>query len=385
MTPEGGRARRGAAPGRGRGRRAASFVRGYRNRNPLVLLVAILLLAPALLAFESYFASGAWSDIPLKYWLRNSSDDWTYVSWTVAHNRRHPPSVPSVYLLGGSMGRETTVSDASLARRVRQAGGPRIAAFNVCSIMQNYGESLAITDNVPDTPTLLIVGVNPGRFTRPPEESERQAGGRELLLDSPFLRDYVNQATPFYRDHYTILPGVFGFLASYAEYHKNELLKGHVPTRTYRQHRYDDRPRRSEEKKREMVRRWNTRRAPLFRKYLDYNLAMLGQLLERARQRGVDVILMELPFNWDVIGTDLDWVVAAYQPKVQALADTYGVAYIDFTRELPLTTADYWDLMHLLKPGREIWEQRLAEEIAAFFARKGEDAAAGDVALVSAP
>jgi hypothetical protein len=251
--------------------------------------------------------------------------------------------------------------------------------------MQNYAESLAVADNVPDTPALLIVGINPGRFTRPPEESEREAGGRELLLDSPFLRDYVNESTPFYRDRYTILPGVFNFLATWVEYHKKELLEGRLPTRRYVKHRYDQRQRRSEEKKREMVRRWNTNRAPLFRKYLQYNLDMLEQLLVCARQRGIDVVMMELPFNWDVAGTDLDWVTAAYQPQVTALGEAYGVTYVDFTRELPLRSEHYWDLMHLLRPGREIWEQRVAEEIAAFYGRNDGAETPGDVDLVSAP
>lgn len=378
MTAGDGRA---TPPAAGRGPRAAGFARGYRCRHPLVLVLALALLVPVLWAVNWYFASGAWTDIPLGRWLRNSADDWGYVSWTVAHNRRQPPPLPTVYLLGGSMGRETTISDASLARRIEQAGGPRVAAFNLGSIMQNFGQSLAVADNVPDTPALLVVGVNPGRFTRPPHETERQAGGRELLLDSPYLRDYVNRSRPFYREYHTILPGAFGYLTSWLQSHRRKLLRGDLPCVTYRQHRYDDRPKRSEEKKHELVRRWQTNRAPLFRAYLDYNLEMLEQVVVRARQRGVDVLLLELPLNWDVVGSDLDWVMAAYKPRVQAIADRYGVRYVDYTRDLPLTTADYWDLMHLLKRGRRIWEQRMAEVIADFYrdegVRRGADQVAG--------
>ena len=65
-----------------------SFGRGFRNRNPLVLLVAIALLVPALLGLERFFVSGAWSSVPLKYWMRKASDDYTYVSWTVGETRR---------------------------------------------------------------------------------------------------------------------------------------------------------------------------------------------------------------------------------------------------------------------------------------------------------
>ena len=76
------------------------FGAGFRNRNPLVLLVAAALLVPALLGFEYLFTSGAWSVVPLKYCLRNAADSFTYVSWTVGHNRRLPPDTPAVYLTG---------------------------------------------------------------------------------------------------------------------------------------------------------------------------------------------------------------------------------------------------------------------------------------------
>ena len=41
----------------------SSFRRGLRNRNPLVLVVALALLVPALLGIQSYFTSGAWTAI----------------------------------------------------------------------------------------------------------------------------------------------------------------------------------------------------------------------------------------------------------------------------------------------------------------------------------
>ena len=48
-----------------------AFKRGFRNRNPLVLIVAGLLLVPALLGFQWLFTSGAWTTVPLDRALRN--------------------------------------------------------------------------------------------------------------------------------------------------------------------------------------------------------------------------------------------------------------------------------------------------------------------------
>jgi lysophospholipase L1-like esterase len=120
-----------------------------------------------------------------------------------------------------------------------------------------------------------------------------------------------------------------------------------------------------------MVRKWNKRRAPVFEKNLEFNLGMLEQLLERSRQRGVEVVLVELPRNEEIVAGRFDWALAMYQPRVRELAGRYGVPYVDFSQEIGLGNGDFHDLSHLVEPGRELWEQRLAEELAAFYERRG--------------
>jgi hypothetical protein len=73
----------------------SSFRRGLRNRNPLVLVVALALIVPALLGIQSWFTSGAWSAIPVQSWVRNSTDDYMVVSWTVGHLKKNPPALPT--------------------------------------------------------------------------------------------------------------------------------------------------------------------------------------------------------------------------------------------------------------------------------------------------
>jgi hypothetical protein len=355
---------------RPRGARRAGFLRGLASTSPLAMLFAALLLVPAILGLEALFVSGAWSSVPLEYWLRKSSDDYVYVSWTVARNRQDPPGVPGIYVLGGSSARESIVGGASLARRVEAAGGPRVVAYDLGSPNQNFAQSLAVADNVP-LPALLVVGVNLGRFTPSRGANQQQAVGKELLLESEYLRDHIKGIAPQYRDDFTILPGVFSFLTSYADQQVRGLLAGRLPGRTYGQHRYNQRYLHPVAEKEAMVRKWNKRRAPVFEKNLEFNLGMLEQLLERSRERGVDVVLVELPRNEEIIAGRFDWALAMYQPRVRELAERYGVPYIDFSQDLGLGNEDFHDLSHLVEPGRELWEQRLAEELAAFYARQG--------------
>lgn len=363
MTPAEGGAKRAAGPAKGRGRLASSFVRGYRNNNPLVLLAALALLVPCLLGLELLFTSGAWSSVSLDHWLRKSSDDYVYVSWAVANAKQDPPDEPTLYLLGGSSARESITSGDALEQAIVEAGGPDTEAYDLGSMNQNFAQSLAIIDNVPDTPAVAIVGINPGRFTPDRGANQKQAAGRELLLKSSFLRRYVTEESGKYRYTYTILPGILSYLTSYVQEHQDDLLSGRLPTRTYGQHRYNIKHIHTVKQKQRMVERWNRQRAPVFRKHLDYNLAMLEQLLERARARGVDVVLLELPWNRAIIGGDWDHAFEQYRPRVAALAEEHGVPYIDYSAELPLENGYFHDLSHLVEPGRVLWERRLAEEL----------------------
>ena len=374
MTPAKGRAERAAAPASGRGRLASSFVRGYRNNNPLVLLVALALLVPCLLGLELLFTSGAWSEVSLDHWLRKASDDYVYVSWAVARAKKDPPDEPTLYLLGGSGARESITSGDALEQAIVKAGGPDTEAYDLGSMNQNFAQSLAIVDNVPDTPAVVIVGINPGRFTSDRGWNQKQAEGRELLLKSDYLREYVTSQSDKYRYTYTILPGILSYLTSYVQEHKEELLSGELPTRTYGQHRYNVKHIHTVKQKEAMVEQWKRQRAPVFRKHLDYNLAMLEQLLVRARERGVDIVLLELPWNREIIGDELDFAYELYKPRVAALAEEFGVPYIDYSAEIPLENGDFHDLSHLVEPGRVLWERRLAKELVKLL---GDDGALG--------
>ena len=221
-----------------------SFRRGLRNRNPLVLVVALALLVPALLGIQSWFTSGAWSAVPVQRWVRNSTDDYMVVSWMVGRLKQHPPEVPLAVLLGGSSGREAIVSGPSLARQVEASGGPEIDAYNLSSRMQRYAQSWAIVDNLPDTPTTVLVGVNLGRFTTSPESNYNQVIGRELLLKSDSLRRWVNDRSGEHKYSYTILPGIFSALTSYLQQRENDLLYKHrcTPSRTSRTRSTSGRP-----------------------------------------------------------------------------------------------------------------------------------------------
>ena len=344
-----------------------SFKRGFRDSSPVVLLLALALLVPALLGIQWFFTSGAWSVVPVHFWTRNSNDDYMYVSWTVGALKRHPPDLPLVTLLGGSSGREA-ISGGSLAREVRADGGPHIVAYDLSSRMQRYAQSWAIVDNLPDTPTTVLVGVNLGRFTTGPESNYNQVIGRELVLKSDSLRRWVVARSGEHRYSYTILPGIFSALTSYAQQRENGLLlHGRLRPKPYRIHAFDGRKALSSAEKHKLVQKWLTKYYPPFKRVFRFNLAMLDQLIGRGKQRGLDMVIVELPVNRDIVGDSFDAAMAAYRVPTRAIADKYGVPYLDFNARAAIPNEDFLDLSHVLPAGRVIWERELAAELARMY------------------
>jgi lysophospholipase L1-like esterase len=341
-----------------------SFRRGLRDRTPLALVAALALLVPALLGFQWLFTSGVWTAMPLERVLRSDKDSFTFISWTVAKVRRQPPGTPGVYLLGGSSARDSIVSGDALAAEIERLGGPRVAAYDFGSINQDFAQSLAVVDNVPDTPAWLLVGVNLGRFTATREENAEQAEGRDLLLDSSAVRSFVSAKWGLEKRRQTILPGIWAYLTDWARRRGADVLSGSLPSTGYRLHQYSAATRLSDSQKERLVTMWITSRKPVFEHNLEANLQMLDELLAQARERGVHVVLLEQPLNEQVVGDRLAAPQRQYQEPVTALAHKYGVPYVDLNQTVAIPSRDFQDLSHLIGPGRAIWQHALAEELA---------------------
>jgi hypothetical protein len=289
-----------------------------------------------------------------------------YVSWVTSHLKKDPPSKPLAVLLGGSSGREALVSGPSLAAEVKVDGGPEIVAFNLSSRMQRYAQSWAIVDNLPDTPTTVLVGVNLGRFTTSPKSNYNQVIGRELLLKSDSLRRWVTARSGEHKYSYTILPGIFSALASYVQQKENAWLNG-KQAKPYKVHAFDKRKELPDAEKRMLVRKWLTRYLPAFEKVHQFDGDMLDGLISQGQKRGLDMVIVELPWNREIIGDSWAPAMTAAQGRSRAIAAKYDVPYLDFNDELDIPSEYFLDLSHLRPAGRAIWQSELARQLAGLY------------------
>ena len=341
------------------------FARGLHDRSPLVLVAAALLIIPALLGIQALFTSGAYTIIPLKYWVRDKGDAFMVVSWNTSALKRKPPKQPLVVLVAGSSGREAIWSGASLAAQVKADGGPKITASNLSSPKQSVGQSLAIVDNLPTAPaTTVFVGVNLSRLYDPASNSLQQVAGRNLLLKSDALRQLVVSHFGQYKHSYTILPGLFDSMTTWLRVWGAKLLLGDLKLVHYAPHPFDSRPDLKPARFR-ALRKWANSEAPMnaLKKNLGSTMVLLDELIKRGKARGMNIVLVELPHNPGVAGPGLAKAQAYYRAPVRALAAKYGIPYIDFNDQLGLTAKNFYDFSHLRPSGRNIWQAKLSRVI----------------------
>lgn len=345
-----------------------SFRAGLRQRNPLVLVAAALLLVPALLGFNYLFTSGGWTVVPLEYWIRNTGDGLMFVSWSAADLKREPPAAPAVVLTGGSGGREAIWTGEALGADVEAAGGPAVTGVNLSCPSQSFGETLAIVDTVPRGSTVLV-GVSIGRYMGTSDASLQQVVGRRLLLESDTLRSFAVERYGAYRYSPFILPGVFESLATWLNKRLGYWSEGRFKLVKYVPHTYDLREARKPETEAHKAQvRASMRTRPnawqsSVEKNLPFNSALLDEIVRRGHQRGVSIVLVELPHNPLASGAAFEEAFAACQDTSGAIATKYGVPYVDFNEQLGLTGNDFYDFSHVRPRGRTLWQKRLAEEL----------------------
>ena len=282
------------------GRRTA-IARGTVLSVATLCALAVLLAGQGLLAGDALAASSQGGAVG------RTSSDWLHILDVIAGLKADPPPVPVVYLLGGSAARECTVSDTSWAAQVLQRGGPTVLTFNLGSIHQSFREDLTLVPTLPAIPSITFIGLNFGRFT--------------------------STAGPTRAERYT-------------------------------QHHYSIRHILSNAKKRWLVTDWLKRRYPVFKARFSYGLSLLDQLIAACQQSDLHPVLLELPLNLQIVGHAFDAPRAQIRSACQALAKKYQIPYLDFVRKAGMVSGDFYDLVHLVEPGRVKYQRRLCGQSA---------------------
>jgi hypothetical protein len=354
-----------------------AFSRGFRQRSPLVLAAAGLCTLLVVIGLQGVLFSGGLTRVDEGRLLRISHDDYVHVSVKVQELKKDPPQTRTVYLFGGSGTMECFVSEASLAAAIGRDAGQPVQVVSLAAHQESMAMTLALVDNLPPGPATLAVGLAPIRVTGKPSRDATLLSGHELLVRSKRL----DQIAPKYFGEKApstgALPGIFDYVGSYL---RERAAGGPVwgARIAYEPHYYPwGAVGHTQLGKRRNVLYVLAKDAILYRKYGDYNIAMLEEVLKLARDRDFGVVLYDQPLNASAAGPTWNGVLPAYRKRVRALATQYGVPYVHIERGVKLTDQDFADLFHLLAPARLKWQPVMAREIAATLREPSTAVAAG--------
>ena len=146
---------------------------------------------------------------------------------------------------------------------------------------------------------------------------------------------------------------------------------GEASTRVYVQHHYSIKHILTVAQKKAWVQHWLSARYPLFKKHFDYNATKLERLVRACQLHGLHPVLLELPSNDQIIGHAFDKPRAKYGDDCRKLAKDYDIPYVDFVDKIHLVNGDFYDDAHLVEPGRVKWQKRLSQEVVALLKQYG--------------
>lgn len=299
-----------------------------RAARPAIIAACLLAVAAILGACSSPATSSAASALTSQASASASSspaatgkaaagvNDWTHVLEVLGQLSAHP-GTPVVVLLGGSAARESTISDTgagSWAAQVKADGGPAIATYNLGSRNRTLAQDVRIVNYLPKG-SLVFIGINIGRFTEP--------------RSSP-------KVTPI----------------------------SATPLSAYNQHQYGVSNRLSDAKKKLMLQQWLAKRYPAFKQNFKLNADLLATLVNKCKARGLHPVLLDLPRNTGIIGTSLAKPVARMVAACKAVATKQNVPWVSFVAKARLPNSSFYDLWHVVPPGRAKWQSLLSARTA---------------------
>lgn len=253
--------------------------------------------------------------------LYRPGDDWRHVETTLKALNRRPPSVPVVYLLGGSAARECITTERAWSAQIEALGGGRVRALDFGSSSQAFKHGVTIVRAAPDVPSVVLIGLNVGRYTSiPPRAAELPA---------------ASAAVP---------PSARGGSA-------------------YDPHRFHSGDQLTDAAKRGIVRTWLAVKYPRFKRRYAGNAAVLRELIAVCQDKGFFPVLVELPLNLPVVRHSWDAARDSYRRGARSAARDAGIPYDDFIARIGLVSNDFVDVSHLVESGRAKYQRRLSHVV----------------------
>jgi len=253
------------------------------------------------------------------------SKDGIHCLQIVANLRAEPPEQPVVILLGGSSARESTIDDVNWAAQIVRKGGPTtVLAYNLGSKHDTFEVDLEVAKLLPKgMPAIVYIGINIGRFCN---------SSSQPTLSLPVPK---------------------------------------IPAPAYYQHVYSKERIQSASLKRYYVRYWLTKRRPEFKRHYSYNIGVVESVVKTCIRRGLRPVLVDLPRDLPIIGHSFDAQVATYNAGCKRVAANNHIPWLTFVAAAGFVDHDFFDIFHLVEPGRSKYQHLLSEKTVTWLGKYG--------------
>lgn len=310
---------REAAAGRAAPVAAASHAARRRAALLAAVLVALTCTAAAAPAGAAPGGSGSSSG--------GNGKDALHRAQIIANLRAQMPTTPTILLLGGSSARECTVDDRSWAQQILDEGGTPVVTYNLGCRHDTYAQDLAVARLLPSgMPSIVLIGINLGRFCTGPT------------------------------------------------YPAIDLPEADIPPPVYYQHVYSIHKRiQSASVKSASVQSWMVSRWPQFQANYRYDLGVIESIVRTCLNRSLNPVLVDLPRDLPIIGHAFDGPVAMYRVGCAQLASRYQIPWLTFVGAAGFVDGDFFDLFHLVEPGRVKYQELLSERVVRLLRKFGLD------------
>lgn len=331
--------------------RPQGFISGFTKRSYFKLFAITSLLLTSFLYIEYFFVCGTVFKNNINEIVRDNVDDFMYVTKKV-HTLETRTN--NVYLLGGSSMREATQSGF--------LNGTDWHDINLGSSSQNFGDTIAIADNLPQETNLFLLGINITRFYFSIEDLERQNQSKRILLRSSWLSDFLNKNGYIQPSlsKFILIPAI-KYLANYL----NTRFINRKSDFTYKRHIYDSLEPLSNQEKIRKIKDGSQNIIEGFDRNFEVNYLALNFLIKKIKSTGGTPILVDLPYN-TIANKFFHKQFKYYQRRVSKLAQTEHINYWNYTDELQLLNKNFYDMSHLYKEGRKYYQNYLRKKIISF-------------------
>jgi len=302
--------------------------------------------------------------VPEPAFLCFPTDDNSHSVYEIGTLKVHRPKVLPVYLMGGSNVREAVLSPAAMQAALKQATGVTTKVVTFAAPFQKIAADLALIDNLPRGPGVVVISVNPADFAWGDRAADAEDKGVPLLLKSAALDALLRREghTPAG----TVALGYERYLESYRKHNAAALQAGTRPWNVYKLHecnlRAESRP--VQERILERWLRGAGKPGGAFDIYHAFWLRALTAAADLAHARGYVVVISEASYNTTLVGARFDSYHKAYVPACRRIARKGGGRYVDPNASAQLTAGDFRDLYHVLATGRPKWTSALARLLA---------------------